>query len=223
MLPSSSGQRARNCRFAPFWIDRLQRLFLELRFLNSGVKPLNASRRRGRSLSPDQVSVRPSLATLPEISTFLLCSPSSLHLGSKLCCAPVLVAGRVKVLSVWAPESRPFPALQCPLTLLPECPCPRRSLIQCPLQRCSPTHPHAPSFRVSQATSHPLQAPCSFPVSASRPRLQPVLVVTALPRQGDGPVFEEQPFLPLCLRPREAKSKPARLHSSKPQRESPDF
>lgn len=194
MLPSSSGQRARNYRFAPFWIDRLQRLFLELLFLNSGVKPLNASQRRRRSLSPDRVSARPSLATLPEISTVLLCSPSSLPHGSRLCRAPVLVAGKVKVLSVWAPESRPFPALQCPSTLLPECPCPRRFLIQCPLQLCSLTHPHAPSLPFSQAASHPLQAPCSFLVSPSRPRLQPVFMVTALSRQGDGTVFEEQPF-----------------------------
>lgn len=146
-------------------------------------------------MSPDRVSVRPSLATLPEISTFLLCSPSSLPPGSRLCRAPVLVTGRVKVLSVWAPESRPFPALQCPSTLLPECPCFRRFLIQCPLQLCSPTHPHAPSLPFSQAASHPLQAPCSFLVSPSRPRLQPVLVVTALPRRGmELFLKEEQPF-----------------------------
>lgn len=125
----------------------------------------------------------------------------------------LLLAVKVKGLFVWAPESRPFLALQYLWTLLPECPC--TCLWPCLLYTAllpkSSLPSHAPAL-------HPLQAlptrPCPIPrPSALSPccvKLQPTLGVTgALPELGGVRIelsLKSSPFRPesfSCLRPTE--------------------
>lgn len=117
----------------------------------------------------------------------------------------VLVAGKVKGLFVWPPESRHFPAVQRPWTLLSEYP--RTGLFHpaCSAQLCSPTVPiplHSRPARLPLILCRALVCLLSW--------LPPVLVVTALPWLGDVTVLEGQCFLPSILFVLEAKRGRAR-------------
>lgn len=124
---------------------------------------------------------------------------------------PVLpVAEKAQGLSVWAPESRPFPALHqlCSSlwTLLPECP---RPVSSSPHLRCTAllTKPFPwPLIFTPLSPTCPLQALCFTPhpaaLSPCFSSLHPALVVTAIPELGtcqDRTFLEDQSFPPRIL------------------------